>query len=64
MIIIKIIILYFIEITHTDGFPSTGTRLVMFNSLYMCISRFLATFQLFLSNIVNVAYVDNFNLIT
>ena len=28
MIIIKIAILYFIQITHTDYFPSTGTRLV------------------------------------
>ena len=28
MIIIKIIFLYFIEIAHTDEFPSTGTRLV------------------------------------
>ena len=28
MVIIKIIILYFIQITHTDDFPSTGTRLV------------------------------------
>ena len=28
MIIIKIIILYFIQIRHTDDFPSTGTRLV------------------------------------
>ncbi len=28
MIIIKIIILYFIQITHTDDFPSMGTRLV------------------------------------
>ena len=28
MIIIKIIFLYFIEIAHTDDFPSTGTRLV------------------------------------
>ena len=28
MIIIKIIILYFIQIRHTDGFTSTGTRLV------------------------------------
>ena len=27
MIIIKIIYLYFIEIAHTDDFPSTGTRL-------------------------------------
>ena len=28
MIIIQIIILYFIQIAHTDDFPSTGTRLV------------------------------------
>ena len=27
-VIIKTIILYFIRITHTDDFPSTGTRLV------------------------------------
>ena len=27
MIIIKIIILYFIQIRHTDDFPLTGTRL-------------------------------------
>ena len=29
MIIIKIVILYFIQIRHTDGFTSTGTRLVL-----------------------------------
>ena len=28
MIISKIIFLYFIEIAHTDDFPSTGSRLV------------------------------------
>ena len=28
MIVITIIILYFIQIRHTDDFPSTGTRLV------------------------------------
>ena len=28
MIIIKIIILYVIQIRHTDDFPSTGTKLV------------------------------------
>ena len=28
MLISKIIILYFIQIRHTDDFPSTGTRLV------------------------------------
>ena len=31
MIIIKIIILYFIQIRHTDNFPSTGSRLVQNN---------------------------------
>ena len=35
MIIIKNIILYFIEIRHTDDFPSTGTRLVANNNLYL-----------------------------
>ena len=30
MIIIKNIILYFIQIRHTDDFPSTGTRLVIY----------------------------------
>ena len=34
MIIIKIIIIYFIQIRHTDDFHSTGTRLV----LYYCIN--------------------------
>ena len=29
MIIIKVIILYFIQIRHIDDFPSTGTRLVI-----------------------------------
>ena len=29
MIITKIIILYLIQIRHTDDFPSTGTRLVI-----------------------------------
>ena len=33
MIITKIIFLYFIEITHTDDFPSMGTRLVVYKSL-------------------------------
>ena len=32
MIIIKIIILYVIQIRHTDDFPSTGTHLVYYNS--------------------------------
>ena len=31
MIIIKIIIVYFIQIRHTDDFPSTGIRLVSIN---------------------------------
>ena len=29
MIIINIVILYFIEIRHTDDFPSTGAQLVV-----------------------------------
>ena len=29
MIMIKNIILYFVQIRHTDDFPSTGTRLVV-----------------------------------
>ena len=32
IIIIKIVILYFIQIRHTDDFPSTGTRLVVITS--------------------------------
>ena len=35
MIIIKIIILYFIQIRHTDEFPSTGTRLVILNLIVL-----------------------------
>ena len=31
MILINIIILYFIQITHTDDFPSTGPHLVQVN---------------------------------
>ena len=31
MIIIKNIIIYFIQIRHTDDFPSTGSRLVWIN---------------------------------
>ena len=33
MIIIKIIFLYFIEIAHTDDFPSTSTRLAKLISI-------------------------------
>ena len=32
MIIIKIIILYFIQIRHTDDFPPTGTPASVYNS--------------------------------
>ena len=35
MIIIKIIILYFIHIRHTDAFPPTGTLLVLVNDCMM-----------------------------
>ena len=39
MIIIKIIILYFIKIRHTDDFPSTGTCLVLFNCLWSAVAE-------------------------
>ena len=49
MIIIKIIILYFIQIRHTDAFPPTGTLLVpiifppyMSIPLQFCLSCFLS----------------------
>ena len=35
MIIIKIIMLYFIQIRHTGDFPSTGTRLVTISIDYV-----------------------------
>ena len=40
MIMIKIIILYFIQIRHTDDFPPTATLLVVHNSLLIqtCIT--------------------------
>ena len=42
MIIIKTIIQNFIQITHTDDFPSTGTRLVEGkNNWYTSLSRLL-----------------------
>ena len=43
MIIIKNVILYFIHITHTDDFPSTGTRLV----LIICLGLDLCSFVSF-----------------
>ena len=39
MIIINIIILYFIQIRHTDDFPSTGTGLVYGNDSYSSLSK-------------------------
>ena len=36
MIIIKIIIVYFIHISHTDDFPSTGTHLVDLGVVHNC----------------------------
>ena len=35
MIIIKITILYFIQIKHTDGFPSAGIPASMYNCCYL-----------------------------
>ena len=37
MIIIKIIILYFIQITHTDDFPPTGTHPASYDNLLRTI---------------------------
>ena len=48
MIIIKIIFIYFIDIAHTDDFPSTGTRLVSNEHLNSttCISIHYKHFRL------------------
>ena len=48
MIIIKMIILYFIQIRHTDDFPSTGTRRVMIINLTfeVPVSFYLFIFKL------------------
>ena len=40
MIIIKIIILYFIQIRHTDAFPPTGTLLVFYKSCIQSVLTF------------------------
>ena len=45
MIIIKIIILYFIQIRHTDDFPSTGTRLVYINIILLTIFTIMCMFD-------------------
>ena len=37
MIIIKIILLYFIEVAHTHDFPSTGTRLLFLMLVYFLV---------------------------
>ena len=39
MIIIKIIILFFIQIRHIDDFPSTGTRLAKYNQYFKIITE-------------------------
>ena len=40
MIIIKVIILYFIQIRYTDNFPSTGTQLVTNNDWKMLCCKY------------------------
>ena len=71
MIIIKIIILYFIQIRHTDDFPSTGTRLVLYNDayeMYVCLLIILSGDTWFPSPSINnltivdenMAYFGNF----
>ena len=44
IIIIKIIILYFIQIRHTDDFPPTGTPASKYN---MCSGYFLIRLPLY-----------------
>ena len=41
MIIIKIIILYFIQIRHTDDFPPTGTPASIPNSMTLVAQHFV-----------------------
>ena len=41
MIIIKIIILYFIQIRHTDDFPTTGKRLVGPIHYLVCVRLYI-----------------------
>ena len=57
MIIIKMLILYFIQIRHTDDFPSTGTRLVNITHLKnILLSRGFAfkTIEVFVFNYISV----------
>ena len=51
MIIIKIIILYFIQIRHTNDFPSTGTRLVIFNNTHSTDKKHLKRVVLISRNV-------------
>ena len=58
MIIIKIVILYFIQIRHTGDLPSTGTRLVI---IMRIIILFLETIHLHISIHLCTAFiVENF----
>ena len=62
MIIIKIMILHFIQITHTDDFPSTGIRLVhnvvSNNLLTIHISRYMRMiYFLMILHFVRLAFV-------
>ena len=56
MIIIKIIFLYFIQIRHTDDFPSMGTRLVCNNVVIM---SFVKTLYLLMIVIVKTLYLHD-----
>ena len=74
MIIIKNIIQYFIQIRHTDDFPSTGTRLVTVNitfyefflALFICMFfgdffiYFLYIFTLSISLFLNLLCIGAF----
>ena len=57
MIIIKTIILYFMQITHTDDFPSTGTRLVI-NKSSMHYSPAKYSVQTLYSSVSGIAFLS------
>ena len=59
MIIIKIIIVYFIQIRHTDDFPSTGTRLMLIITL-TCYTIFRKRWQFY---VVRGAFLYHYHVI-
>ena len=56
MIIIKHIILYFIQIRHTDDFPSTGTRLVHIIVLKPTFRKYPVTHTNYITHCTTLQY--------